>query len=651
MKLDKIEVFPVLLSRFGDDNFIGDGSALPMGCLTSYLKHRDNGALLEHYEIHPLVNRKKKDWAYYSEQAKLRASKPSIWLFSCYVWNRDDNLAIAKSVKDLSPNSLIIVGGPHIPGYLKECEAFLTAHPYIDIAVRGEGEKTLAELLETIVKNGHIANVDFSGVAGITFKYKNRFVRTADRIRSNNLDEFPSPYLTGEFDDESFNEIHGMVLETNRGCPYGCTYCDWGSAILQKVRHFDLDRVIREIDYIGSKKAVHLHLGDANFGAFQRDIEIAKAVVAANKKHGFPKRIAYSNAKNGSAIIAEVVKILTNGGLVTQGIVAIQTIDESVLEAINRSNIKNKNMEVLLDIFREENLTLTSELLIGLPGQTVKSHKADLQYIIERKITTTGYQVQIMPNAPMNDPAYIEKYKIKLDKDDFVIETSTFTGKEYLEMCELFLAFQFFYMASVMKYFLYYLQLEHSVKAMDFIEALLEEPTKYPDRYPFGYRIRRDLITKTDPKSVGVLKLQWKTQESEFLFNNLGAYYDEVFALAENVFGVGMTDSEKQTLKAVQMGVMPMLGKSVPLLIKLEHDFVGYFQQIKLARVVSEKTENFMPLKSFLPGMLKVQALQPKVIDNLTFIMTTTTTGKGWELRSPLQFVKSRIKKHAKQTG
>jgi len=652
MKADKIEIIPVLVSRYGDDNTLGDGSSLPMGCLTSYIKRYNQGSLLNHYVIEPLVNRRRSDWKYYEDRARSGFHKSTIWLFSCYIWNREANLEVAKKVKDLCPRSLVIVGGPHVPGYVKESEAFLTAHPYIDIAVRGEGEKALVEILETILKNDDITNVNYVDVAGITFKHKDQLIRTKDRVRSNNLDEFPSPYLTGEYEDHTFDNALAMVLETNRGCPYGCTYCDWGSATSQKIRQFDLGRVVKEIDYIGKKRAINLHIADANFGVFHRDVEIAKAIVDANKKYGFPKNIYFSNAKNGSQIIADVVKVLTDAGLLTQGVVAIQTVDEAVLEAVNRSNIKNKNMEKLLDIFREENLFLASELLIGLPGQTLKSHKNDLQYIFDRKITATAYPVQIMPNAPMNEPSYMEKYKIKANEDGFVTETVTFTEKECYGMCELFLAFQFFYMIGVAKYLLYYLQMEHGVLAMDLVEALLEEPQKNPMFYPLSCRVKNDLITKTDPKSYGLgLKLQWKTTESEFLFKNLDSYYEEIFSLAYNRFDVVMTDSEKRTLKAVQMGVMPILGKSVPLLISLDHNFVAYFEQIKLLRVASKMPEDFVKLKNFLPGTLKVHALKSKVIDNLGFIMTSTMTGKGWELRSALQFVKPRINKKVKPEG
>lgn len=47
---------------------------------------------------------------------------------------------------------------------------------------------------------------------------------------------FPSPYLTGEFDEIDPARWRSATIETNRGCPYGCTYCDWGSATLSRIR-------------------------------------------------------------------------------------------------------------------------------------------------------------------------------------------------------------------------------------------------------------------------------------------------------------------------------------------------------------------------------------------------------------------------------
>ena len=118
------------------------------------------------------------------------------------------------------------------------CETFFAQHPYFDVAVRHEGEVTLAEMLNEVARSGvgpsDLSRVDLSTVEGLTFRRNGELVRTPDRGRTPDLSIFPSPYTTGEFDhwidDKSY-----LPIETNRGCPYGCTFCDWGAATLSKV--------------------------------------------------------------------------------------------------------------------------------------------------------------------------------------------------------------------------------------------------------------------------------------------------------------------------------------------------------------------------------------------------------------------------------
>jgi radical SAM superfamily enzyme YgiQ (UPF0313 family) len=44
-----------------------------------------------------------------------------------------------------------------------------------------------------------------------------------------------------------------VLWETNRGCPFQCTFCDWGSATAAKVNQFELDRLLREVDWFAEK--------------------------------------------------------------------------------------------------------------------------------------------------------------------------------------------------------------------------------------------------------------------------------------------------------------------------------------------------------------------------------------------------------------
>ena len=128
---------------------------------------------------------------------------PGIFLFSNYLWNSNQNLGLAKLVKRWYPESITIHGGPSVPKYDYACQSFLETNPYVDIAVRGEGEVTTAELMEQIVSHRDEMQQDpsfLADVPGITYRQdpsgqRGRVFRTRDRERTQDLELVPiSPY-------------------------------------------------------------------------------------------------------------------------------------------------------------------------------------------------------------------------------------------------------------------------------------------------------------------------------------------------------------------------------------------------------------------------------------------------------------------------
>jgi hypothetical protein len=205
-----------------------------LGLLVAYAMEYDDRRLGDKYDFVPM---------FLTEETRViaRAATTGIFMFSNYVWNVETNLQLSAAIKAINPASITVHGGPSTPSYENDCAMFFTNNPHVDIAVRGEGELTFAEMLDAL----DLANVRDLGVLqdkpGLTY-------RTADRERIADLDTIPSPYLMGLFDE--FGSVGaGAVIESNRGCPYGCTFCDWGSATLSRVRKFDLDRVYKELEW------------------------------------------------------------------------------------------------------------------------------------------------------------------------------------------------------------------------------------------------------------------------------------------------------------------------------------------------------------------------------------------------------------------
>ena len=203
-----------------------------------------------------------------------------ILLCSCYAWNWEITIQMAKLIKEKNPSCTIIFGGPQVPN---RTEGFFIKYPFIDLLVHGEGELVISNVfLEFLNKK------DFSEIKGIETKE----FRTEPEKRINE-DSLPSPYLTNiiwELVDRQESEKWATNWETNRGCPYGCTFCDWGAAAFNKTTRYAEDRLFNEIKWFAENKLEFIECCDANFGMFHdRDLRIAETLKQSAIKTGYPK--------------------------------------------------------------------------------------------------------------------------------------------------------------------------------------------------------------------------------------------------------------------------------------------------------------------------------------------------------------------------
>jgi radical SAM superfamily enzyme YgiQ (UPF0313 family) len=328
--------------------------------------------------------------------------------FSTYVWNGRVSLEIARRLKALKPGMVIVFGGPHVPD---QPEAFLRSNRQIDLAVHNEGERTFLGLLEAFPDRD--AWPSLPGVSMV--KPDGSFARTPNIERVRDLDEIPSPFLEGAFDSimaANPEESWIGLWETNRGCPFRCTFCDWGSATAAKVTKFGAERLYREVDWFAEKRIEYIFCCDANFGIQKRDVDIAKYVAGVKQDTGYPVALSVQNTKNATERAYETQKILSDAGLNKGVALSMQSVDMTTLEAIKRDNISLGTYMELQRRFTRDKVETYSDLILGLPGETYESFVRGVDQLIEngQHNRIQFNNLSILPNAEMGDPAYQAKY-------------------------------------------------------------------------------------------------------------------------------------------------------------------------------------------------------------------------------------------------
>jgi len=337
--------------------------------------------------------------------------------FSTYVWNANISLESARRLKLRNPNVVIVFGGPQVPD---KPEDFLRQHPFIDIVVHNEGERTFLELLN------RIPGRNWDGLTGVSYLAPDgHFVKTGLTERIRDLAEVPSPFLNGVFGDLiSANPQEKWIglWETNRGCPFQCTFCDWGSATAAKVNKFEAERLYQELDWFACNGIEYIFVCDANFGIQKRDVDIAERVAAIRGRTGFPQGFSVQNTKNATERAYLTQKILADAGLNKGVALSMQSLDETTLRNIKRDNISLDTYLELARRFTRDGVETYSDLILALPGETYDSYVEGIDRLIcagqHNRIQFNN--LSILPNAEMGDPEYLRKFQMVTVKSEII---------------------------------------------------------------------------------------------------------------------------------------------------------------------------------------------------------------------------------------
>jgi putative methyltransferase len=360
-----------------------------------------------------------------------KIEKPDLLFLSCYVWNHNQQLEIARKVKENYPQCIVVCGGPHIP---RISDNYFSKYPFVDILVHDEGEIPVKNLLLEFLKS----SPDLSDINGITYNVDKKAVKTKASEKLDKNLPVPSPYLTGLFNSffnsqESVNKI--ALWETNRGCPFSCCFCDWGVRTANKLRCHSMERVTEEIEYFGENQIEDIYISDANFGILKRDLDIAKLLVKCKEKYGFPKRIRVQFAKKSNKTVFQISKLLFDNHMLWGTTLSMQSVDMTVLEAIKRPHVSLENYKKAKDLYREHNIPTYTELILGLPMESKESlvHGICTLFDIGMHDDFRMFELVLLPNAPLSDNSLRDKFGLHTKMKPVRLVDSG-CEKEYVEL-------------------------------------------------------------------------------------------------------------------------------------------------------------------------------------------------------------------------
>lgn len=341
---------------------------------------------------------------------------PDVLMVSNYVWNEELSFHICKLAKQIHPQMLTVMGGPNISLEPDRQIRFFDKHPEIDLYALGEADFLAMDIVRHFADAGLSLSKfgDREVPSSVYRRSDGSTVRNETKPRHKEIDEIPSAWLGG-IQDEFFDGKLAPMIETNRGCPFTCTFCCQGTSWYTKVHNFDVARVKEEILHIAKQIKKHspqmgtLRIADSNYGMFERDVEISEYIGQMQRDFAWPTFIDATTGKNRpDRIIRSVEKV--SGALVLYQ--AVQSLDEDVLKNVKRQTIKLEGYQQLQVHMRGRGLRSTSDLILGLPGESLKTHLAALHKLLDSDIYSLhNFQAMMLKGAEMETVETREMFK------------------------------------------------------------------------------------------------------------------------------------------------------------------------------------------------------------------------------------------------
>ena len=531
------------------NNVISEAVFLPLSVAYVWEYCRSQADIAEKWELGGIFFERKTVDEYLE-----KVSDPDVFAIGTYVWNWNISRDLAREVKKRWPHCTVVMGGPQVP-YRRD---WLSENTDIcDVIVTYAGERAFAEILR--------GNMSAPGVM------TNSGYRTPSPDRE--INDIPSPYLSGLMDSlMEPGKQYSAIIETNRGCPYACTFCDQEALYYNKIAQFNYDRVIAEIDWVVKNKIDFMYFADSNVGIFDRDVDFIKYIAKCRKEHGYPRQIDYSTAKQQPERIVELGRILNQEAKIKRGVtIALQSMNKPTLEAIKRTNIANEKLEEIVAAYNKAGVDNYCELIVGLPEETFESWVKGIGEILElgSDHALTVHPLSIVPNTPFANEGYKNRYGMEytatpapaggntypedsMGEIDYVCyKSNSFTTDEYIDM-------YFFAKGIVIPHHYHgvsqligeYLHRELKIPRIEFYKMLFDHSKNGDGILNQEYQnhtnsLRESLFemkTWGRPVGDGRFHFQDNGATAAFLYENIEAVHNEILQLVQDKYNVDLTE-------------------------------------------------------------------------------------------------------------
>lgn len=292
----------------------------------------------------------------------LAIEKPQIVGFTATTISIDSAIKAARNARDVLPDSLIVIGGPHVTALPEET---MGAGAF-DVAVLGEGEYSFLELAQRV----RDASNDFADIRGLMYRRDGQLIFTGGRGYIDDLDSLPFPALHLFPPLSIYHPMPGNVrkmpyaqMMTSRGCPNQCTFCD-RKVFGRTFRARSPKNVVDEIEMLMKRLGVkEVKFNDDTFNVdIKRVVDICEEILKRNINVPWTCRVDANN------LSPDLLKIMKRAGCWQIGF-GIENADPAILKAIKKSESLEESKRTV-QLVTECGINAKISFMFGLPGET-----------------------------------------------------------------------------------------------------------------------------------------------------------------------------------------------------------------------------------------------------------------------------------------
>ena len=287
---------------------------------------------------------------------------PDILGFTVFCWNLDRSLYLAKEAK-AKTGTRVILGGPEIT------RDFPATHDeFIDLKICGQGEEAFRQLL---MQKGRPSFDKYDP-------------SSSGPVSGRIFEQSPSPYTEGVL---SPGQGDAVLLETQRGCPFGCRFCHYNKS-MAKLVFKETGQITRTLAWARQNNISEIVFLDPTLNGRPNLAALLERIKAVNP----PPQIALSSEIRAERIDDHIACLLRLAGF-TEFEIGLQSIHPLVLENMGRKTDLGAFLSGVKAL-KAQGIRTRIDLIVGLPGDTLEGFLASLDFVMENGLED---DIQVFP--------------------------------------------------------------------------------------------------------------------------------------------------------------------------------------------------------------------------------------------------------------